>query len=87
MAWRCWLRLLYEMDLDRKVFDVRLGCMLVVTLAEPHGVGMSASVETDMIFPCQAPIGVGRYAIQVSKWWHSARHSVGKQIFEFGFAL
>ena len=58
------------MHLDRQVFDARLHDLLVATIVELDGVGVSARFENDVIFLGQSFVHAGRQTVEVAKWPH-----------------
>ena len=54
------------MHLDRQVFDARLHDLLASTIAEIHGVGVSARFGNDVIFLGQSFVHTGRQTVEVA---------------------
>jgi hypothetical protein len=52
------------MHLDRQVFDARLHDLLVATIVELDGVGVSACFENDVIFLGQSFVPAGRQTVE-----------------------
>ena len=71
------------MHLDRQVFDD----LLVATIVELDGVGVSARFENECNLPASIFCHAGRQTVEVAKWPHRSLRAVWKQRLEFLFRL
>jgi hypothetical protein len=61
--------------------------LLVATIVELDGVGVSARFENDVIFLGQSFVHAGRQNVEVAKWPRRSLRAVWKQRLEFLFRL